>query len=315
MKLFILFLFSSFAFTIATAQFSPDGGQPGSIAIHKDSVEWLGFATSVDLAFGWYDVADTTLGRIDFTVPNACVGFPDFEAQPLGDGGIATVTFEAPFSNRLGYDFVVFENGFATSDTTGFFELAFVEVSSNGVDFFRFPSTSLSTPADFAGPFAELDSRLIDGLAGRFSAPYGAPFDLSDLPAEPLLDLGAITHVRVVDVIGTEDSAFAKTDSDGMAIVDPYPTAYVTGGFDLDAVGILGNSVSSIPAEPLTVSHLSATLAIRKGQQLNDVHEATVWIDALGAATHRGACSPEIGGFYILKTPGKNEKWKRVFVY
>ncbi|MFN6048554.1 MAG: T9SS C-terminal target domain-containing protein, partial [Bacteroidota bacterium] len=44
----------------------------------------------------------------------------------LGDGGIATLTFDPPITNGDGFDFAVFENTFL--DT--FLELAFVEVST-----------------------------------------------------------------------------------------------------------------------------------------------------------------------------------------
>jgi len=296
-------------------QFSPDGGQPGSIALHQDSVVWKGFATEVELELGWLNIADTTLGRIELNVPNAGLGAPDLDVQPLGDGGIATLTFGEPFDDQPGYDFVVFENGFATSDTTGFFELAFVEVSSNGVDYFRFPNMSLSSVADFAGPFAELDSRLLDGLAGRFSAPYGVPFDLADLAVDPRLDLGAVTHLRVIDVVGTSDSAFAKTDTDGMLIVDPYPTAYATGGFDLDAVGIIGSSVITSTEIPKANKRNKVTIAVRKGQQVPATDANSFWLNALGKAVHQGAFAPNVSGHYFVGKVDRAEAWQRCVVY
>ena len=61
---------------------------------------------------------------------------------------MATVTFASPIYNGEGPDFAVFENGFDIDDEydpTGvlhFLELAFVEVSSDGENFFRFPAVT-----------------------------------------------------------------------------------------------------------------------------------------------------------------------------
>lgn len=297
------------------AQFSPDGGQSGSIAIHKDSIEWEGFATAIDLEVGWLDAADTSLGRTDFFVRDAGIGAPNFQVQPLGDGGRATATFASPFADQLGYDFVVFENGFPTSDTSGFFELAFVEVSSNGVDFFRFPNTSLTLEADASGAFAELDSRLIDGLAGRFSAPYGAPFDLADLAIDPLLDLNAVRNIRVIDVIGSPDPAFAKTDTDGMIIIDPYPTPFNAGGFDLEAIGIIRSSEPSSTSTPIALTNTTETIAVRKGGSVLHANAQTQWVDQLGKISHQGQLAPQTEGFYFLSAHGNRSTWTRVFVH
>ena len=309
-----ILLFSLSVLASANAQFSPDGGQPGSIAIHKDSVEWLGFATELELELGWLDVADTTLGIIDFFVRDGGIGAPDLNVQPLGDGGTATATFSIPISDGPGFDFVVFENGFATSDTTGFFELAFVEASSNGIDFFRFPSTSLSLPENFSGSFLELDSRLLDGLAGRFSYPFGAPYDLMDLPESQLLDKSAITHVRVVDVIGTSDLAFAKTDSDGMAVIDPYPTAFNSGGFDLDAIGIIHSETIVSTSSPHLETVSAETMVMQKGELHTPLNDQTVWLDQFGRKCQTGQFAPEVSGFYFVASPSRNSAWRRIWV-
>ena len=289
----------------AVAQFSPDGGQPGSIAIHSDSARWRGFATSAELDLGWLDIAQPSLGRLDVVVRDAVVGAPDGSAQPLGDGGIITVRFSEPFGDIRGYDFVVFENGFPTSDSTGFYELAFVEVSSNGTDFFRFPSQSLHEPDRFAGPFTELHSELLDGFAGRFSAPYGAPFDLSELPDDALLDKSAISHVRLIDVIGTADPAFAKTDDAGRVIVDPYPTPWGTCGFDLDAVGILAEEISFTINPPTKVESIQA-ISVLAGEVCEVATGEAIWLDVTGRMVHRGKSAPRVSGWYYLafaKTP------------
>ena len=84
----------------------------------------------------------------------------------------------------------------------------------------------------------------INNLAGKYRAGYGTPFDLEELAGTPGLDVNNITHVRIVDVVGSLGS-HASHDSSGRVINDPYPTNFPTGGFDIDAVGVikrLGNS-------------------------------------------------------------------------
>ena len=59
-------------------------------------------------------------------------------AVALGQGGTATLTFAQPITNGPGYDFAVFGNGFSDGHPE-WVKPAFVEVSSDGVNFFRFP--------------------------------------------------------------------------------------------------------------------------------------------------------------------------------
>ncbi len=153
----------------------------------------------------------------------------------LGSGGVVTLSFDPPISNQSGPDLAVFENSF--QDT--FLELAFVEVSTDGVVFERFDSESL-TP-DPVGPFGTMDPNLIRGLAGTLMQGFGTPFDLSALVNHPqvlsgAVSLHAIHFVRVVDVVGDGNTS----DSFGNPIYDPYPTTG-SAGFDLDGVAVLGN--------------------------------------------------------------------------
>lgn len=158
----------------------------------------------------------------------------------LGEGGTITLSFERPLADGPGPDFAVFENGFSD----GFLELAFVEVSSDGEHFVRFPSAYLGLEP--IGPFTEHDPELIDGLAGKYRRGYGTPFDLSVLawsaPTQAgLVDLHRITQVRLVDVLG--DGTMA--DTFGNPIYDPYPVRH-SAGFDLDGVAVF-NTVDTSP--------------------------------------------------------------------
>ena len=130
---------------------------------------------------------------------------------------------------------MVFENSFDGN----FLEFAFVEVSSDGSNFFRFPATSLIDTAVQVGTFENTDCRLVKNLAGTYVAGYGTPFDLAELGTTIGLNKNAITHVRIVDVVGCIQPAYCSRDAIGKKINEPWPTPFAQGGFDLDAIGVL----------------------------------------------------------------------------
>ncbi len=158
----------------------------------------------------------------------------------MGDGGIAILSFEMPIKNGEGYDFVVFEN----SLNDMFLELGFVEVSTNGVHYVRFPSTSNTSTNKQVGSFGSIDATHINNLAGKYRVGWGTPFDLQELADEATIDINAINYVKIVDVIGSIDSLYASYDSKGNVINDPYPTAFSSGGFDLAGVGVLNQELN-----------------------------------------------------------------------
>ncbi len=266
-----------------SAQFSEDGGRAGSTAIHRDSSAFAGWATAVDLVPGYFDIARPSLGRVSADTVERGTGPADGSVVSLGDGGQATLVFGGIVRDGPGDDFVVFENGFALGDGSVFAELAFVEVSSDGRTFVRFPSTSL-TPSP-VGTFGTLRPEWINGLAGKFSAPYGVGFDLSELPATTGFDASRVTHIRLLDVIGAAETAFAKTDSEGALVYDPYPTPFPSGGFDLDAVGLVHPLVSgtSERAEGAPRATLACYL-LPPGYQLHGPtwRELRGWVDLRG---------------------------------
>ncbi|MCB9195546.1 MAG: T9SS type A sorting domain-containing protein, partial [Flavobacteriales bacterium] len=126
-----------------------------------------------------------------------------------------------------------------------FLELAFVEVSSDGINFFRFPATSEIQDTLQTDGFGSSDPTEINNLAGKYRAQYGTPFDLEELIGTNGLDINHITHVRVIDVIGSISENYASYDQYGNAINDPYPTDFPAGGFDLDAVGVINHDISA----------------------------------------------------------------------
>jgi len=168
--------------------------------------------------------------------------------------------------NGRGYDFAVFENAFVSQLATplGSFEgqmiaeLAYVEVSSDGRVFARFPCVSL-TPKP-VGVYGTIEVSNVYNLAGKHpnanGVCTGTPFDLEELTDHPdvisgQVDLNDIRYVRLVDVPGTGDfldDAPSQTDpatwphwghyAELHPIYDAWPT-WGSGGFDLEAVGVL----------------------------------------------------------------------------
>ncbi|MDC0935706.1 hypothetical protein OAS39_05430 [Pirellulales bacterium] len=199
----------------------------------------------------------------------AYVALGDLDATAIAGGaapGSITLSFRATIFDGPGDDLAVFENAGTFFDSHSpdfiFAELAHVEVSSNGIHFARFPSTSLNLEvnggqpdpnrdqlhAPFGREFAGVNTTNIDNLAGVHPVitasdgsrvPTGTPFDLADLANDPLansgiVDVNNIRFVRLVDIPG--DGSF--TDSHGNPILDAWKTAE-SGGFDLDAIGAI----------------------------------------------------------------------------
>lgn len=225
------------------AQFPPPAGQAGTTAIYEDSAVIVSWATGCEIIRGWQNIADTTIGKTDVGDSSSAIG-PAGEngVVSLGDGGSAVLTFNRPISNGDSWDFAVFENSF--SDV--FLELAFVDVSSDGVNYFRFPATSLSDTAVQTGTFDTLDATRINNLAGKYRALYGTPFDLQELEGTAGLDINHVTHVKITDVVGSLEPVFASHDALAHKINDPWPTPFGSSGFDLDAVAVIHEAPASV---------------------------------------------------------------------
>lgn len=245
LKKIFLFL-AAFPFCNAKAQFAPQAGQPGSTAVAANSPLIKGWATQCSVARGYKDIRDKNAGTVGWGQDSDATGTPNSFTVSLGDSGVAVLQFATPIADGPGADFAVFENGFANpaNPDEAFLELAFVEVSSDGDHYFRFPAQSLAdTASQVPGAGVYLDCRKYHNLAGTYRSGFGTPFDLSELPADPLLNKSRITHVRLVDVIGSVGPEGSR-DAQGRPINDPFPTAFPTGGFDLDAVAVLNDAAS-----------------------------------------------------------------------
>jgi len=232
----------------AKAQFSPQAYQAGSDAIKANESRIQFWAEGCTFERGWKNIADTSLGKPVVGNENSVAGAPDLDVLSLGDGGFAIVTFPHPIRNGAGPDFAVFENGFLhpTDSTLAYLELAFVEVSSDGVQFFRFPAKSLTQDSAQIDNFNWIDASKLNNLAGKYINGFGTPFDLEELKDQLGLDVNNITHVKIIDVVGSLDETYASYDYDGHKINDPYPSAFPSGGFDLNAIGVLNSNATAI---------------------------------------------------------------------
>lgn len=232
-------------------------GTEGCDAIAASSSDIVAWATGCTVERGPQNIAVegsplAGFGQESYAV--GPVGTGTNNVVSLGDGGSATLTFAKPIVDGDGPDFAVFENAIQSVVTEGYFlELAFVEVSSDGEHFVRFPATSLTATDAQVGTYGEIDPTYINNLAGKYIAGHGTPFDLAELADSTGLDISNITHVRVVDVVGTIDPLYATYDAFGHIVNDPYPTEFTSCGFDLAGVAVLHQS-----AEGVTVADADA---------------------------------------------------------
>ncbi|MBO7445908.1 MAG: T9SS type A sorting domain-containing protein [Bacteroidales bacterium] len=212
-------------------------GTDGCQAIAYNDVNILGWATNCTIERGPRDIASNPTPAA-YGTESAGIGASSnstLDAVSLGDGGKAILTFGMPISDGEGYDFAVFENSLNHT----FLELAFVEVSSDGEHFYRFPSVSNSALTTQVNNGGSVDATKLNNLAGKYMVGWGTPFDLAELEGYSNLDIHNITHVRLVDAIGSINPLYGTTDKNGHLINDPYPTNFESSGFDLTGVAIM----------------------------------------------------------------------------
>lgn len=231
-------------------------GQDGIGPQFADPTRVLGAVTGNN--FDIVSLGDMTTAELDDYFNDA--------ADHYNPGSI-TLSFDQAITNGAGADFAVFENGFVSNYTTGagsvsgqmFAEIGFVEVSTDGVNFARFPSSYLNYPLGEGLPsntsYLTQDVSNLYNLAGKHANAYGeswgTPFNLDDLLDDQLVIdgivlLNEINFVRIVDIPG--DGSF--TDAAGNSIFDAWAT-WGSGGMDLDAIGVI-NAVVAVP-EPASI--------------------------------------------------------------
>jgi len=190
----------------------------------------------------------------DLTAAEIAAHLADPGAAGVPHPGSITLSFGVTIADGPGPDLAVFENGFSRTGAPTFFaELAYVEVSTDGITFARFPSRSLtSRPDGDTWGYASINVTDVVNLAGKHTNAHGicwgTPFDLADLADDPVVldgrvNLRNVTIVRIVDIPGSGDFL----DVTGAPVYDGWPT-YGSGGFDLEAVGVL-NTASGVPGD------------------------------------------------------------------
>jgi len=249
MKYSVLIL-TIFAISAVDGQYAPAAGKAGSTAIKSDSSCFVNWASECTVKRGFAQINLPDSGYASVGTANAAIG-PALKngVVSLGDGGSAVLYFNPPIEDQDGFDFAIFENAFL--DT--FLEFAHVEVSNDKVNWIKFPSVSLTQNTKQVDPFGYTYPEHISNLAGKYKMPYGVPFDLAELK-DSLYYKTTFQYVRITDVVGSINPTLGSKDSKGNMINDPWPTPFASSGFDLDAVGVINQSliinINHIPNNP-----------------------------------------------------------------
>lgn len=249
-----LLLISTLSFlslwSYAQGPYASEAGTSGTSAIHKDSSVFVSWATECTVELGFLDITDKTQGYVSTGTTNSALGIPDGDILSLGDSGQAVLTFEGTIYNGPGPDFAIFENSFSDF----FLELAKVFVSSDGNNYFEFPSHSLTPDSVDIGGFGTTDPTNLNNLAGKYRAQYGTPFDLDEMQGITGLDINNVVSIKLIDAVGSSNNQFASLDTAGNKIIDPFTTPFPSSGFDLDAVGLIHfNPVTGIASSNLQI--------------------------------------------------------------
>ena len=310
----------------ARGPFCDSVGTAGTTAIAANDRRIQLWADACTVERGPQDIAQAGSAAVSYGNDRDATGTvsmtDNLSVVSLGDGGRAICSFERlAITNGEGPDFAVYENSFDDN----FLELAFVEVSSDGTTYVRFPATSLTRTFEQTGTNGSTDPTFINNLAGKYRNGYGTPFDLEELRDSmnvvPGFSIEEIHFVRIVDVVGTIDPRYATRDAFGHIVNDPYPTPFVSGGFDLAGVGVInatpigaidgveGNDAISLypnPAREQVSCHAAHTTATHA--DLYNLHGTRIDSQPIqsGSATFRLSGLP--AGVYMLRIGATAQK-------
>ena len=290
-------------------------GTEGCTAIKADSSAFVAWATGVTVTRGPRNISNPSLGVAATGTENNAIGQATlnnvYDVVSLGDGGSALVTFANPIRNGEGPDFAVFENGFSDNSL----ELAFVEVSSDGQRFVRFPATCLTQNETQLGNAGQTDPTNLNNLAGKYRIGYGTPFDLEELRDSTGIDIDSIVYVRVVDVVGCINPEYATRDQYGNIINDPWPTPFESSGYDLTGVGVIHERTSSLGIADAdvvvenvypnpTTGRVTVSISRRAEASLYDISGRSVAVYALVEGCNVIDLSSFKDGVYMLRVDG-----------
>lgn len=279
----------------------------GAVALALASIPFAGSPLAAQPEFATTVIAvDTRGGAGGGTFqPTNALGAPSgggagggsSHVHSLGVDGHLTLGFGVTITDGPGADLLVAENPFTTGPGQVYAELLFVEVSTDGAQFARFPSRYFRGDGS---SFAINTIGFAQGLAGQtpvYSNPMqpgvdpldvveagGGAFDLADLRSHPLVrsgavDLHRITEVRLVDAVSGQ-----SVDSRGRVILDPS-----AGSADIDAVTVLhhtGNVSGRGPEVTLEVPpDGNFVLTIADPDGLADLDPASLRLSLYGVPT------------------------------
>ena len=319
-------LLFGFSPVLGVTQFAPAAGNAGTTAIHMDSSIFVNWAVSCSIAVGQEDISNPQSVLASAGDNTMAIGAPGNGIVSLGDGGYAILTFERSIKNGPGWDFAVFENSFSNT----FLELGFVEVSSDGLNYFQFESTSFTQDTLQIDAFGSINPEMVNNLAGKYRATFGTPFDLEELAFEQGLDVNNITHIKIIDVIGSIDPAIGTYDQFGNIINDPFPTPFPSSGFDLDAIGVIHEQPLNLVdnyhlniIENLSIKNgiISCDLNSIKEEELNfsiiDLSGKKIYKNEIivkkGTNSFRINISDNNKGIYILKISSNRSSFSKKF--
>jgi len=319
-------LLFGFSPVLGVTQFAPAAGNAGTTAIHMDSSIFVNWAVSCSIAVGQEDISNPQSVLASAGDNTMAIGAPGNGIVSLGDGGYAILTFERSIKNGPGWDFAVFENSFSNT----FLELGFVEVSSDGLNYFQFESTSFTQDTFQIDAFGSINPEMVNNLAGKYRATFGTPFDLEELAFEQGLDVNNITHIKIIDVIGSIDPAIGTYDQFGNIINDPFPTPFPSSGFDLDAIGVIHEQPLNLVdnyhlniIENLSIKNgiISCDLNSIKEEELNfsiiDLSGKKIYENEIivkkGTNSFRINISDNNKGIYILKISSNRSSFSKKF--
>lgn len=221
------------------------------------------------------------------------LGAGSLDVLTLGEGGSVVLGFDVTIVDGPGADLTVWENGFVVGGSSVFAEILYVEVSSNGTDFARFP-TSYPGSGSKMGSFRGLSggmpglANVVTNTISPFDAAVsgGESFDLADLASDPLVtsgtvDLGAIAFVRLVDVLaGESDAQGVALPGDGAPDVDA--VAVLNGGFEvLGDQPVCDVRLDALGRIVLTIGHPQGLGALDLGSFASSMNLALFPFDVL----------------------------------
>jgi hypothetical protein len=181
------------------------------------------------------------------------LGFGPGQGYSLGEGGDITLAFNVGIGNGPGDDFSVFDSTTPAAGGLINASFAYVNVSSDGVHFFQFP-TKYTGPATNVPATGAVNSAWYQGFAGTVPTPSGDGFDLSALPNHANLNKNNVTQIKLVDVRSGIDK-----DSAGTIVRDRTGDTWAA-GFLADAVGVINSRI--VPGEATSKCGATSVLVV-----------------------------------------------------